>query len=369
MNAIAPPSSRDPLVSSPSSAPPTLRADAPFGRSDAAARLVEDVRRIDAEAPDAIDALEVALRRFADDTAIPSPDRWCNTTGRYTRVLLNDPSDPFQIIVVFWPPGARSAIHDHADTRGAVMALFGEVTETKYSVLEGESADRPSLVPSIDGVLESDVFSPIVPEPGMQLHDMVNTSYGWAATVHVYLRAIRHFHVYRAGDDGSFHREQRALWFDYARGAEAWDEPETPAPSSRRGELCRRGSCACGALRFESSDEPVLQLRCYCTDCQKSTGSVMAPLAFFPSDAVTIVSGETRVYEKRNDSGYVVSKEFCPCCGTTVFHGSTSYPHLRGVPVGVLDDPTHFRPTTNIYVGSAPAWARSDATHAFATPR
>jgi hypothetical protein len=163
--------------------------------------------------------------------------------------------------------------------------------------------------------------------------------------------------VYRAGDDGGYRREARKLWFDYDDGARAWDEPALP-PSSRHGELSRRGSCACGALAFESSHAPVLQLRCFCTDCQKSTGSVMAPLAFFPAGAVRILRGQTRAYDSRNDSGHVVTKEFCPECGTTVFHGSTSYPHLRGVPVGILDDATHFRPTTNIYVGSAPPWAR-----------
>lgn len=302
-------------------------------------------------------ALDRTLHEFVTHTRVPEPELWPETTGRYIRVLLNDPDDPFQIIVVFWPPGARSAIHDHADSSGAVVALFGALTETKYDVELGPRG-RCTLTRAGEHTLEPGRPSPITPEPGMQLHDMVNASHEWAATVHVYLRSIEHFHVYRATPTGDFVRERRSLWFDHDRGAERWDRPVAFArelePSAELGSV---GGCACGALRLEIAARPTLELSCYCSDCRRSTGSVMAPLAFYPRETLR-VRGEAKLFERRNDSGYLVRKRFCPCCGTTVTHASESHPHLIAVPVGVLDDATHFRPSTNIYVGSAPPWAR-----------
>lgn len=347
MNVSAVPSSRRPHL------PPLFEAE-----SACAAQLVAEVGAICSGEPGDLTKLGHALRRFVQTTELPRPERWSDTTGRYTRVLLNDPDDPFQIVVIFWPPGARSAIHDHDATRGAVMSLFGHVTETKYEVVASSTPGHVRLSASEAVALEPGVLSPITPEPGLQLHDMVNDSYAWAATIHVYLRAIEQFAVYRVARGLDFVRDPRTLWFDYVRGAADWDRADAAPPSSARHRLGRRGGCACGAVRFESESAPVLQLRCYCSDCRKSTGSAMAPLAFFPSDAIRISEGTTDTHQWRNDSGYVVSRQFCPCCGTTLFHGSTSYRHLRAIPVGVLDDSTHFRPTTNIYVGSAPAWAR-----------
>jgi predicted metal-dependent enzyme (double-stranded beta helix superfamily) len=331
-------------------------------RGMSAGELITAVAAISAREELDLEELDRTLHTFVHHTRVPEPETWSETTGRYIRVLLNSPDDPFQIIVVFWPPGARSAIHDHADSSGAVVALFGELIERKYQVEPGVGSTC-ALARAGEITLAPGRPSAITTEPGMQLHEMVNASHAWAATVHVYLRPIEHFHVYRAAPTGGFVREHRSLWFDYDHGAARWDRPVALARERGRGELGRIGGCACGALRLEIAARPTLELSCYCSDCRRSTGSFMAPLAFYPGEALQI-HGEVKLFERRNDSGYLVRKAFCPCCGTTVTHASESYPHLIGVPVGVLDDATHFRPSTNIYVGSAPPWARLTPTFA-----
>lgn len=327
-----------------------------------ARQLVARVAKLAERSDPDLAALEAVLVDFAARGRVPGPETWPDTTGRYTRVLLNDPEDRFQIVVVFWPPGSRSAIHDHAETHGAVMCLFGEVRETKYARRElGKS--RVALEAVADGPLRVGEFSPITPEDGAQLHDMVNASQAWAATIHVYLRAIDRFGVYRATDGGSFVREGRSLWFDYCEGAARWDRPAPAEGSEPSAALAPRGGCACGSVSLELDAEPVLELSCYCSDCRRSTGSTHAPLAFYAREQVEI-RGELRCYARRNDSGHQVGKRFCPECGTTVLHESESHPQLVGVPVGVLDDAEGFCPTTNVYVGSAPSWAPISPTFA-----
>ena len=33
------------------------------------------------------------------------------------------------------------------------------------------------------------------------------------------------------------------------------------------------GGCACGAIRFETGEQPIFQNHCQCLDCQKRSGS------------------------------------------------------------------------------------------------
>lgn len=332
---------------------------APRETAGTAHALVDAVRRIAATpAPDSIRLarLRGALERFAARTRVPVQRTWRDTASRYTRVLLNDPGEAFQIVVVFWPPGARSAIHDHDETLGAVMPLFGQVHETKYRVEPGATPETVELIATEAQALEAHTFSPITAAPGEQLHDVVNHTSEWAATVHVYLRGIDRFHVYAARPEGGYHAVERALWLDYTGGWRTWDA----APAARRqvGTLEGRGGCLCGAVRVDFAAPPALELICHCTDCQRASGAAAVPFAFFPAEALCL-TGEVRAFGQRNESGHLVERRFCTACGTVVLHGSDSAPHLLGVPVGVLDDQRGFDPTTEIFVNSAPHWARA----------
>ena len=42
-----------------------------------------------------------------------------------------------------------------------------------------------------------------------------------------------------------------------------------------------------------------------------------------------------------------------------ILHSSSASPYLLAVPVGVLDDASHFRPSTHIFTGSALRWVQS----------
>ena len=48
------------------------------------------------------------------------------------------------------------------------------------------------------------------------------------------------------------------------------------------------GGCACGAIRYECSADPILSLNCHCRDCQRASGSPFATVLLVPQDAVKI---------------------------------------------------------------------------------
>lgn len=134
-------------------------------------------------------------------------------TGNYMRLLLNSPRDDVQIVLVFWGPGQGSPIHDHDGTIGAVSALTGETREIKYQV-SGRDELGVALVEKSNFLIVPTKITEITPDDDMQLHLMVNETQQWAATVHIYLKAIHCYRVYERKGDNLYHPVETELWFD-----------------------------------------------------------------------------------------------------------------------------------------------------------
>src|SRR3712207_6376462 len=115
------------------------------------------------------------------------------------------------------------------------------------------------------------------------------------------------------------------------------------------------GRCLCGGVTYECTAAPIVMGNCHCRDCQRATGSAYAPGLLVPRSAV-VIHGEVRYFEVIGDSGYTLSRGFCPTCGSRLFGGGTRSPQLISIMAGTLDDPTWFRPQADIYVSSAQPW-------------
>lgn len=44
------------------------------------------------------------------------------------------------------------------------------------------------------------------------------------------------------------------------------------------------GGCACGAIRYETSSEPIFENHCQCRDCQKRSGTGHGSYLTFPGE-------------------------------------------------------------------------------------
>lgn len=118
------------------------------------------------------------------------------------------------------------------------------------------------------------------------------------------------------------------------------------------------GGCLCGEIRYQIEADAGPSRVCWCRDCQRiaSNGTVNV---IFPSEAIKI-SGTPSRHDKAADSGNTVTRRFCSKCGSQLFSDSSGRPGLTVVRVGTLDEPSSIKPTTNIWVASAPSWACVD---------
>jgi hypothetical protein len=114
------------------------------------------------------------------------------------------------------------------------------------------------------------------------------------------------------------------------------------------------GGCMCGAIRYKCEREPIIMGNCHCRDCQRATGTAFAAVILVPRNAVTI-AGEVKYYEVTGDSGSIVSRGFCPICGSRLF-SKLSIPEFMSIMAGSLDDPSWFKPSMDCYTASAQPW-------------
>jgi hypothetical protein len=56
------------------------------------------------------------------------------------------------------------------------------------------------------------------------------------------------------------------------------------------------------------------------------------------------------------DSGNIVSRGFCPECGSPLVAKNSGMPQLMAVRVGGIDDPSWYRPALDVYTDSAQPW-------------
>ena len=120
------------------------------------------------------------------------------------------------------------------------------------------------------------------------------------------------------------------------------------------------GGCACGAVRYEATAEPVFSNHCQCRDCRMRSGTGHGSYLTFAMRAAVRITGNASAWRVAGDSGNAKSHCFCPVCGTPVYLTFAAMPEAIAVHAGSLDDPERFRPTVVTYGIRALAWDRMD---------
>ena len=121
-----------------------------------------------------------------------------------------------------------------------------------------------------------------------------------------------------------------------------------------------QGGCLCGAVRYTVSADPIFSGVCHCTNCQKSTGSAFSVVLGVPSTGVSI-TGETKAYLGKGDSGQPTTKRFCPVCGSGLTSEASLMQGVTMVEVGTLDEPSAITPGMHIYCDSKLPWSHVPA--------
>ena len=116
------------------------------------------------------------------------------------------------------------------------------------------------------------------------------------------------------------------------------------------------GRCTCGNIEFEFTGNPLRTFLCYCTECQRTTGSENALLTLVPAKAFQLKKGAPSIYKRPGSSGKDVVIHFCGDCGAGLYGEVTAY-GLVSIATARLEDTSRHQPTIAQYTASAPAWS------------
>ena len=118
-----------------------------------------------------------------------------------------------------------------------------------------------------------------------------------------------------------------------------------------------RGSCLCGAVRFEIDKVRALT-HCHCANCRKLTGAAFATYAHVDADAFRFVAGEDKTVGYESAPGRFRDRSKTCGCLTP---GKASYLPTVSIPAGLLDDDPQVRPRLHVFTSSrAPWWTIQD---------
>jgi len=119
------------------------------------------------------------------------------------------------------------------------------------------------------------------------------------------------------------------------------------------------GKCACGQVTATISGEAVAVRQCWCRQCQQIAAGGPTNNAMFRTEDVQL-SGKLASHDYVAASGNVLTRRFCPACGTPVVAQSSARPHFRTIRLGFLEPGHGLAPQMVIWTADAPERALID---------
>lgn len=118
-----------------------------------------------------------------------------------------------------------------------------------------------------------------------------------------------------------------------------------------------RGSCICGAVRFEIDKVRALT-HCHCSNCRKLTGAAFGTFAHVDKAKFRFTAGEDNTTEYESSPGSF--RKRCKTCGCLT-PGQAPYLPTVSIAAGLLDDDPGIKPSLHVFTSSkAPWWEIQD---------
>jgi len=115
-----------------------------------------------------------------------------------------------------------------------------------------------------------------------------------------------------------------------------------------------RGSCLCGAVRFEVIAPFRRANYCHCSRCRKHSGSGGLAQGRVPKEGFRLLAGGEQIAMFAPPGGMV--KAFCQTCGSSLFGGTWPEGPEVSIRLGALDDDPGIRPQYHSFVDSKASW-------------
>ena len=119
-------------------------------------------------------------------------------------------------------------------------------------------------------------------------------------------------------------------------------------------DLPLKGSCLCGRVLFEVTEDPVGASYCHCTRCQKRTGTAASINVRIVPGSLNILSGEELIRAYEPEDGF--PKFFCSACGSALWSRDPDDHEVKSVRLGVFDSDPGIRPEYRQFVAYAVPW-------------
>mgnify|MGYP003577264693 CR=1 FL=1 len=121
-------------------------------------------------------------------------------------------------------------------------------------------------------------------------------------------------------------------------------------------EVKLKGSCLCGAVKYEATGDPARFYHCHCSRCRKATGTGHATNLFLEPGQLKWVSGEEQVRSFKVPEAVGYTNFFCTTCGSRLPR-HRSNPDVVMIPAGSLDEEAPITPQARIFLGSRSRWS------------
>jgi hypothetical protein len=120
-----------------------------------------------------------------------------------------------------------------------------------------------------------------------------------------------------------------------------------------------RGSCLCGAVRYEVTGEAKRFYHCHCSRCRKATGTGHASNLFLQPGSLAWLSGEDQVRSFKVPQAKRFTNQFCATCGSRLPRQPKDS-DIVVIPAGSLDVEAPMAPQARIFADSRAQWSCAD---------
>ena len=120
------------------------------------------------------------------------------------------------------------------------------------------------------------------------------------------------------------------------------------------------GQCQCGAIHYRVTGVALTLFACHCTECQRQAGSAFGMALWIKHPVVAVSSGTVKEWVRTMPSGKQMACQFCPDCGTRLFHKVVGQEQVLSIKPGTLNQPRNLVPAGHIWLDSKQPWTVVD---------
>jgi len=123
------------------------------------------------------------------------------------------------------------------------------------------------------------------------------------------------------------------------------------------------GGCRCGKLRFRVTGAPLFTAACHCRGCQLMSASAFSLTSCYFSGGFELIAGDAVIGGLHAPTRHY----FCDHCLSWAYTRPEGMDEIINVRTTLLDTPPQEPPFLETFTAEALPWAKTGATHSFAT--